>query len=142
VGLVAGNAPQLTWVVPPEVKVGDTFEVALHLKSGVPLRGGPFQISYPKDKLTAVDVGEGSYFSQNGSTTSFTQAIEVDAGRIKAGIIRHRDEGTPGKGSVLVIKFKALKAGIAPVTLTGFDAIGLTEAQRPTLPITAQVEVK
>ncbi len=140
--LVAGNVPELSWLVPPEVKAGDTFEMALNLKSGVPLRGGPFQISYPKDKLTALDVGEGTYFSQNGSTTSFTQAIEVDAGRVKAGIIRHRDEGTAGKGSVLTIKFKALQAGAAAVTLTGFDAIGLTDAQRPTLPISAQVVVK
>lgn len=139
---VAGNVPQLTWAVPTEVKAGDTFELTLNLKSGVPLRGGPFQISYPKDMLTAVDVSEGSYFSQNGSTTSFTQSIESDAGRIKAGIIRHRDEGTPGKGSVLVIKFKALKAGAVPVTLTGFDAIGLTDTQRPTLPVVATVDVK
>jgi general secretion pathway protein D len=138
----ASNLPKLSWDLPNDIKVGDTFTATLQLKSGVSLRGGPVQITYPKDALAPLEVTEGSYFSQGGSTTSFTQSIEADTGRIKAGIIRHLGEGTDGKGSVVAIKFKAIKSGPASINLTGFDGIGLAEKQRPKLPLAVEFSVK
>ena len=138
----ASNLPVLSWKAPSEVKVGDTFELALNLKSGVLLRGTPVQISYPREMFTAVAVSEGTYFSQGGSTTSFTQSIEAELGRVNAGIIRLRDEGTAGNGSVVTIKFTALNSGQGTITLTGFDGVGLTDKQRPQLPVAVQLDVK
>jgi general secretion pathway protein D len=44
---------------PQQVNVGDTFVVAVEVEAPVPLRGGPLQVAYSKDRLSLLDMQEG-----------------------------------------------------------------------------------
>ncbi|HEX6705222.1 MAG TPA: cohesin domain-containing protein [Albitalea sp.] len=133
----------LKWRGPSEVKVGDVFVATLELSSPTPLRGAPLQLSFNKDKLALVDIDEGEFFRQGGAATSFTKSIDAATGTARAGVLRNQATGTPGQGSVLVLRLKALAAGPAEVAVTGLEPITLGESMaRPALPQALQLQVK
>lgn len=139
----AQPAANVNWRGPAEVKVGDVFVATLELDSAVPLRGAPMQLAFSKDKLALVDIDEGEFFRQGGAATSFTKSIEAAEGRARAGVLRNQASGTPGHGPLLAVRLKALAAGTAEVSLTGFEPITLGEAApKLALPQTLRVQVK
>ena len=121
----AGPLPKLRLIGPASVKVGEIVRMSVELDSAVGLRGLPLQLSFDKDVLSLLTVEEGGFFSQNGEKTSFTQAIQAADGVARAGVLRNGAIGASGKGSVYTLQFKALKAGLATVAVTGVNAIGL-----------------
>ena len=122
---VNGPLPALHLVGPPGAKVGDVVRVSIDLDSTVGLRGLPLQLSFDKDSLSLLKVEEGSYFSQGGEKTSFTQSIQGTDGVARAGVLRNGTTPASGKGNVYNLQFKALKAGTATVAVTGVNAIGV-----------------
>lgn len=131
------------WRAPTEVKVGDVFVASLEINTPTPLRGAPVQISFSKDKLSVVDIDEGDFFRQGGAATSFTKSVEAAEGRARAGVLRNQATGTPGQGTVLSVRLKAVAAGTAEISLTGMEPITLGEgAARVALPQTVRVQVK
>ena len=122
---VNGPLPALHLVGPSGAKVGDVVRVSIDLDSAVGLRGLPLQLSFDKDSLSLLKVEEGSYFSQGGEKTSFTQSIQAADGVARAGVLRNGTTPASGKGNVYNLQFKALKAGTATVAVTGVNAIGV-----------------
>ncbi len=118
-------APSWQWSGPGEVKVGETFDVAVLATTGVPLRGSPLQLSYPRDRLELLGIEEGDFFTQGGTATSFTKAIDPASGVVQIGVLRNTATGAVGQGRVVGLRFKALSAGKAVVTLVDASPVGL-----------------
>ncbi|WP_341893361.1 secretin N-terminal domain-containing protein [Variovorax sp. YR752] len=118
-------APSWQWSGPGEVKVGETFDVAVLASTGVPLRGSPLQLSYPRDRLELLVIEEGDFFTQGGTATSFTKAIDPASGVVQIGVLRNTATGAVGQGRVVGLRFKALSAGRAVVTLVDASPVGL-----------------
>lgn len=137
---VPAAAPGLKWVVPSEVKVGDTFVATLSLSSPAALRGAPVQLAFTKDTLTVVDVEEGDFFKQGGATTSFSRAIDAAAGRVQAGALRNQATGAMGQGSVLTLRLKATAAGTAELSVLGAQPLGL-DAAVPALALPPAIKI-
>ena len=136
-------AASLKWRGPGEVKVGDVFVATLELNSATPLRGAPMQLAFSKDKLSVVHIDEGDFFRQGGAPTSFTKSIEAADGKARVGVLRNQATGAPGQGALLTVRLKALAAGLAELSLVGFEPITLGEtAPRMALPQTLRVQVK
>lgn len=115
-----------TWQAPTEVKAGETFTVSLNLASGVPLRGAPIEIAYPKEMLEVLEVLEGPFFQQEGGVTSFTNAVNNQTGLIGSATLRRDATGASGQASVLQLKLRAKAPGKADLTLTNLKPIGMT----------------
>jgi len=129
--------------VPAEVKAGDTFVATLMLSTPTPLRGVPVQLAFSKDKLAVVDVEEGDLLKQGGAATSFSRAVDAEAGRVQAGGLRNQATGASGQGSLLTVRFRAIAAGTAELSVLGSQPLGL-EGMVPGLlsPPPARVVVK
>ncbi|MFD2452206.1 cohesin domain-containing protein [Ideonella paludis] len=117
------NPLTLSWRAPAEAKVGEVFELSLMLNSLTTLRGAPVTLAYNKAMVEVVGVEEGDYFRQGGQKTHFTHQTDAAAGRVQAGVLRETLQGTPGQGSVLTLKLKALAPGVAEFHLASFDGV-------------------
>lgn len=117
--------PVARWIGPPQVKAGETFTAVLELDADQPFRGVPVQFGYPKERLELLDVEEGDLFKQGGAQTSFTKTVDAVNGRGSAGVLRTASSGATGKGSVVTLRFKALSAGSAEITLLSMQPVGL-----------------
>lgn len=140
----AGTVPRqliagMSWRAPETVKVGQEFQVALILSNKQALRGVPFRIVVPKDKLEFVDVTEGEYFKVDGAKTSFTTNYDKDAGVLGVGILRNVASGVSGEGNVVNIRLRALAAGVAELSMAGAEPVGSDE---PAPSLTAPSNIK
>jgi general secretion pathway protein D len=150
VGAAPSGAPapvpaalQLTWRAPKEAKVGEVISVGVDLNSGFPLRGAPLRLSYDKERLTLLEVQEGDYFKQGQVPTNFTQSIDSGSGRADFGILRAPMSGTPGRGSVVNLTFKATSPGRAELSVRGFEPFVIGEGNpQAVLPAPFKIEVK
>lgn len=122
------------WAGPAQVMRGDVFSVSFELLAGQPLRGAPVQFAYSQDLLQLVSIEEGELFKQGGVATNFTHSIDGRAGRASAAVLRTPASGATGRGTLTVLKFKALAAGTAEVRTVSVEPVGITG---PLPPITA-----
>jgi general secretion pathway protein D len=114
----------LSFKGPEQVKVGDTFTVALRAASGLPLTGLPMDLKFSADKLQVMGVIEGGYFKQSPAPSSFTHAVNTEDGRISVGVLSNAEKGVRGEGDVMLIRFKALSAGAAELRFQAVDPLG------------------
>jgi general secretion pathway protein D len=140
-------APQATlslrWQGPAELAVGETGVATLELSSTVALRGGPVSLRYPADRIQLLAVEEGSFFNQAGAATSFSQAVDAQAGMVRAGILRNQATGAQGQGTLVRVRFKALKAGPAELAVVSLEPVSLGDPLPPTaLPMPLRINVK
>ncbi len=113
---------------PGSVKLGDTFVVSMQVDAPLPLRGGPIQIAYAKDKLSLLEAEEGDWLKQGGAATSFTRTIDAGQGSARVGVLRSQATGATGQGTLITLRFKATGAGDAEVRIAGFEPVVLGEA--------------
>lgn len=129
-------APQATislrWQGPAELAVGETGVATLELSSTVALRGGPVSLRYPADRIQLLAVEEGNFFNQAGAATSFSQSVDAQAGVVRAGVLRNQATGAQGQGTLVRVRFKALKAGIAEVAVVSLEPVSLGDTLPPT----------
>ncbi|MFT4190008.1 MAG: general secretion pathway protein GspD [Comamonas sp.] len=133
---------RLGWQAPAGVRVGEGFDAVLFATATADLKGIPLEIGYPADRLAVESVAEGGYMLQKGGTTSFTHAVNAQAGRIGVGVLRNDGPPLAGQGELLRVRFKPLKAGAAEIVLTSVQPIGVGTAvavpQRPSLKLDVQ----
>lgn len=143
VAAVAAPTLKTQWRGPQQVAVGDTFVVTLDVDTTAPLRGGPVQLAYSKDRLSLVDVQQGEFLRQGGAATAFTQTVAAAEGTARAAVLRSEASGVTGNGSLLQLRFKATAAGDAELRLAGFEAVTLGEGaatQQAAPPLRIQVK--
>jgi general secretion pathway protein D len=132
-----------TWHGPADVQAGDTFEIHLGVQAGVPVRGMPIMLSYPKDRLNVLEVIEGDFFRKNDMPTNFAKSVDAAEGRIRVGVQRTQNLGASGKGEVISIRFKAIAPGSAEVAVIGMEPMGQgVPVERPALPVIHRVQIK
>lgn len=133
----------LRWQGPVQARVGEVINVELQMNSDSPIRGLPLQIKFAQSQLELLDVEEGEYFKSDGMATSFTKAADSASGVLRVGVLRNQAKGATGQGSVVRLKFKALKPGAAEVLLMSADPISLGSPLPPTpLPPLFRVNVQ
>lgn len=119
---------------PDQVKVGDTFTVAVHAASGVPLTGMPMDLRYTPNTLEAMDVAEGTYFKQSAAPSSFTHAVNAQEGRISIGLLSNAEKGVSGEGDLILLRFKVLAEGVAELGFQASDPLTTNGAKVPAKP--------
>jgi len=110
---------------PESVKAGETFTVALHAASGVPLAGMPMDLRFAPDKLQVLGVSEGAYFRQSAAASSFTHAVNATEGRVSVGLLSNAEKGVSGEGDLVVLRIKALAPGKAELWFQTLDPLGV-----------------
>lgn len=100
---------------PTQAKVGDTFKVAVKVKSDGGVRSLPLQLSYDKTALQVVQIGEGAYFKQGEAQTSISSNIDQEAGKAFISVVRSGTDGAAGEGEAVVLTLRALSAKAAEV---------------------------
>ncbi|WP_310565639.1 cohesin domain-containing protein [Hydrogenophaga sp.] len=110
---------------PETVKAGETFTVAVHAASGIPLAGLPMDLRFAPDKLQVVGVSEGAYFRQSPAASSFTHAVNATEGRISVGLLSNAEKGVAGEGDLVLLRLKALAPGKAELWFQNLDPLGV-----------------
>lgn len=141
---VSASAPQTLTVSlkgPDQVKVGEVFTVAVHAASGVPLKGMPMDLHFSPKTLQVVGISEGAYFRQSEAASSFTHAVNAQAGRISVGLLGNAEAGVSGEGDVLLVRFKALETGKAELRFQKLEALGVNAVVPPVSPPVWSVQI-
>ncbi len=127
---------------PTDIKVGDTFDVQVNLRTLAPVRGMPLQLQFPSATLEIVDAIEGEFFSQNGGETSKSKNLEQSQGKASMAVLRNTAEGAKGAGAAMRFRFKALAAGSAEIRVLSATPIGGAPLPPLKLPDPAKITVK
>jgi general secretion pathway protein D len=109
-GATAPTALSVSWQGPSEAKVGDTFKLALRLKANGGVRSFPLQMAFDSKVFQIVDIAEGAYFKQGGSTTSLSSNVDPAVGKAFVSVVRSGTEGASGEDTVAVFTLRALAA--------------------------------
>lgn len=129
----------LSWQAPEKVRTGDQFSVAVHLENARDLQNVSVILGFDPWVLQAISIEQGDFFGREKSV--FQQHMESSRGKgykrdriiasIKKPADNARTENTIGKGSVVVVHFRALKpARATPLKLL---EIALEPASTPAL---------
>lgn len=105
------------WSGPAAAEVGQTIEFKLQVDSTVEVRGVPVTVSFDPARLQLLQIDEGDFFKSDGASTSFSHTVDAKAGALRFGIIRKQASGIAGKGILAVVRFKALAAGEARISV-------------------------
>ena len=109
---------RVSWHAPPEIAVGEVFDVRLDLATNAALRSVPLEVRFAAEAVEVVAVTEGTLFRQGGTVASFTHA--VGPGRVSAGVLSSDANGVRGSGSLMQLRLKAKKAGLVELNLSSF----------------------
>ena len=133
------GAVSLSWQLPAQVKVGEQFTAVLRLSSQGPLRGLPLLLGFDPQLLQLVQAQEGDFFRQAGGSTLFNQRSDPAQGKLFVSTVRQNpsgaDAGVNGSGNVLLVSFKALKAGSGKLQL-----LSATPEPAPAMPLALPAE--
>jgi general secretion pathway protein D len=100
---VSARNVQLTWQGPAKAKPGEDIKIALRVKSDGAIRSLPLQLGYDPKTLHVTDISEGTFFSQNNGTTSFSKNIDASNGRAFVSVSRSDAAGVAGEGVALIV---------------------------------------
>jgi len=138
------TALDMRWRGPEEVKVGDTFTVALHLKTDGAVHALPIQMTYEPGALDVVQVQEGGFFKSDGSQSLFASTTDPSSGKILVSAGRSGVQGASGEGDVAILTLKARKPGrTSPVTVSAVSPVladGQTLRPQPPPPYTVLIK--
>jgi general secretion pathway protein D len=131
----------LSLTAPPDVKVGETFNVYVNVKTDVPLRGLPVELQFPRQSLEVIDAEEGAFLRRDGGEISKTKSLNQTEGRASMGILRNMAGGPKGEGTVMTFKFKALAAGPAEVRISSAKPVSAQAVPQSSSPVSAKINV-
>ena len=133
---------EVALAAPASAKVGDTFEIPVHVKSGFSLRGLPVEIAYDRERLKLIDWGEGPFLRSGGVATSIARSVGAPAGSVDIGILRNTPDGARGEGVLATLRFKAVAQGQAEVRFTRVNPLGIDRmVDAPALPPPVSVSI-
>lgn len=117
----------LAWSAPRQVKMGESFEARLALKSDGGIKSLPLQLSYDKSRFALQEIAEGPYFVRGEEKTPahlFSRNIDAAAGKAFVSIARTAGDGMRGEDAVVVLKLKALStAGNGQIQLLAVSPV-------------------
>jgi general secretion pathway protein D len=103
-------------------KVGREVIIQIKVQEGKDLFGAPFYLVYDPKLLEVLKVSQGEFFKKDGKRSAFLQKVDPKAGRIIIGQTRMgKVEGMDGKGTLVLVTFKALHKGKAALSFENVD---------------------
>lgn len=133
------NSLTFSWSNPGKINPGDVFTVALNVAAPQGFASLPLTLGYDPNVLQAISVQEGDVLRKAGITSLFGSRIDPDQGHIQATLARQQAEATSGgaplAGSVVELRFKALRAAPADISLLE------SKTQAAALPVDAHIGV-
>lgn len=102
----------LTLEGPMQVQGGTDFTVTVSIAASIPIRSMPLQIGYDADAVQVINVAEGGFFRQGGTTTNFSANADASTGKISVGVSRSGEDGTTGRDTAVTLTFRA--TGVRP----------------------------
>jgi len=137
-GLTDSSAAATISVQPPTVTVspGQSFFLNIDVVGVADLYGFQFDLGLVPGILSANSITEGAFLPSGGSTFFIPGAIENTTGTISfnADTLVGAIPGVTGNGTLVTVQFKALAAGVSPVSLLN---ITLLDSGLVTIPVTA-----
>jgi len=122
----------LSWQGPHQVKVGDTFHLAIEAQANEPMRSLSFALGYDNKALEITHVDEGDMFKSDGKKTIFTSKVKPDMGTAFIYVSRISPQGASGHGKVAVVTFKVKSANASsPIVISDPNLMGGTGAKLP-----------
>jgi len=120
----------LAWVAPPQVKVGDQFNVSLQVQATQPISSLPLTLSFNPLQFQVMNLAPGDFFSQGGGQTVSSSRVDAQTGQI---VMQLQSQGAPvaGTGTLVSIVLKAM----APAPQAQLSVQSATP--QPSMPTTA-----
>jgi hypothetical protein len=117
-------------IQPPSVSVGagSTFAVDVNIANVSDLYAFAFDIGFTPGTLSAVSVTEGSFLPAGGSTFFLPGTIDNTLGTISfnADTLIGAIPGVSGSGTLAILDFKALSAGMSPINILNVGLLDST----------------
>lgn len=121
---------RLFWESPAGARVGQVLTIGLSVDGASGLRGLPVEIAYTPQTLEVLEVLEGDFLQQGGVRTSFTHALDAGGGRVNVGLLRNDPSGARGRGTLLRLRVKVLRAGAGEVSVAGARPVELAASNQ------------
>jgi len=126
------NSPQRAPVqinvqAPATVRSGESFQASVDVEANDGIRQLAFSVSYNKHVLQLLESSEGAFVKRGGVPAQFG-AQEPSDGNILVNLDVNNGASIAGSGSVAILQFQTLKAGISPLTV---DGVTLVERDGP-----------
>ena len=118
-------------VVPPQVKAGDEFTLAVNMSSPRDVKTLSFDLVYDDNSVEVVKAEQGAYMQQGGDTPKVTQT--AGAGRQTFSFARSTS-GATGIGAVAQFTLRAKQGGPARFSVENVAAQDATGQPVPILP--------
>ncbi len=120
-----------------EVKVGQEVSITIQIREAKDLFGAPFYLLYDPDLLEVVKVSEGDFLKKDEKKTAFLHKVDKQKGRIIVGLSRLGNIiGVNGRGTLVSITFKAIRAGRAALS---FQKVDFKNSRLVSLPVRAEI---
>jgi hypothetical protein len=134
-------ATTLEWGRVPEVKVGDVFELDLHLRTKIRIRGLPLTLKFDQRQLELIKISNGGYMGKQDNSISITEARETSIGTVSLGLMNAQG-ADPSTDPLLKLKFKAIAEGKAEIMVQNAAITGMGMIPpSPQLPPRLEVEI-
>jgi len=114
---------------PAQAKLGDTFQVALWMKSDQPVSATVAQLGFDPTLLEAVSVTEGTFLNKDGALTTFSSRIDA-AGRVLVRATRAISSGVAGEGTLATVAFRVKQAAPA-AQVSVLSLVSVSTANQP-----------
>jgi general secretion pathway protein D len=131
-GVRPAAAPlMLSWLGGAQAQVGEQFRVMVNVQTAAKVVSVPFQVGFDPSALEVVDVAEGDFLNQNNVETIFNSNVDRASGQISINLLQPGQTGNAGRGSLVVITFKAIAA--SPQSQITVTSSGATDSTGQTL---------
>jgi general secretion pathway protein D len=117
-----GAAVRIDVDAPTTVRTGDSFEATVNLEAYGGIRQLAFQVNFDKRVLQFVDASKGLFVQQGGAPAQF-DAEDPSDGFVLVNLDVNNGYAIAGTGSVVILQFQALKAGVTPIALTNITFV-------------------
>ncbi|BCS53668.1 secretin N-terminal domain-containing protein [Geobacter sp. SVR] len=128
---------------PSQVAVGQQFSLDVRVSEVRDLVRAPFAVTFDPLAVKYVSAAEGSFLKQDGKGTVFSGKPDPTGGAVMLSVMREAGSGgVSGAGSLVSLRFQAIKAGTAGF---GFRNVGFTGADGSVLailPFSTALEVR
>lgn len=139
----AKGGTSLRWQGPAEVRVGEEFNLQLHLSTDTPVLAVPVTLGFDASTLSVLSVTEGELLKSGAAVTSFTSRVDP-AGQVMLTASRSGDVGATGGGTLATVRFRATSPAHRETTIVLLNAAptgpgGKSVVTRLTTPHAVQV---
>ncbi len=104
------SAITLQMVAPPQVKVGDKFNLVIQMQADGAVRSLPLQLGFDPAAFQVLDVTEGEFFRQNEGQSTISSNVDPSTGKVYVSVTRSGADGVQGDKSVAIVTMRALSA--------------------------------